>query len=162
LLTASFIAGPGWLGSYIALILDPAVDPNSTLMPNLHSMVAPIPGKEFVEFSLSVIVVAIVWCIVRRARFDVALAATLLGSILLTRHVYLQDCAILAGSLVTVFEQSTEGLVRNTALILLLPFAYVFIIIGEGGVVAAVFLLLLTAVGLAEIREKRQRAEGLP
>jgi hypothetical protein len=153
LLTASFIARPGWLGPYIALILDPAVDPNSTLMPNLHSMIAHIPGKEFAEFSLSLIVVAIVWCIVRRARFDVALSATLLGSILLTRHVYLQDCAVLAGSLVTVFEQSTDGLVRNTALILLLPFAYLFIFFRDGGVIAALFLLLLVAMGLAEIRQ---------
>ncbi len=39
LLAISFIAGPGWLQSYIALILDPAVDPNSPLMPNVHSLV---------------------------------------------------------------------------------------------------------------------------
>jgi hypothetical protein len=102
-----------------------------------------------VEFFLSMTVIAIVWCIVRRARFDVALAATLLGSILLTRHAYLQDCAILAGSLVTLFEQFSSSLVRNCALVLLLPLAYVFILIGEGGVVAAWFLLLLGAVGFA-------------
>ena len=152
LLAVSFIAGPSWLRSYIALILDPAVDPNSPLMPNVHSLVASIPGREFVEFFVSLAVIALVWFIARRARFDVALAATLLGSILLTRHAYLQDCAILAGSLVTLFEQFGRPLVRNCALVLLLPFAYMFILIGEGAVVAALFLLLLAAVGLAEIR----------
>ena len=152
LLAVSFAAGPGWLQSYIALILDPAVDPNSPLMPNLHSLVAHVPGREFVEFFLSLTVIAIVWGIVRRARFDVALAATLLGSILLTRHAYLQDCAILAGSLVTLFEQFGSPLVRNGALVLLLPFAYMFILIREGAVVAALYLLLLIAVGFAEIR----------
>ena len=157
LLAVSFIAGPGWIQSYIALILDPAVDPNSPLMPNLHSLVASIPGRGFVEFFLSLTLIALVWIIVRRARFDVALAATLLGSILLTRHAYLQDCAILAGSLVTLFEQFGfekfgSLLVRNCALVLLLPFAYMFILIREGAVVAALFLLLLVAVGLAEIR----------
>lgn len=158
LLAVSFIAaGPGWLRSYIALILDPAVDPNSPLMPNLHSLVAHIPGRDFVEFFLSLMVIVFVWCIARRARFDVALAATLLGSLLVTRHVYLQDCAILAGSLVTLFEQFGFGtlgspLVRSSALVLLLPFAYIFIILGEGAVVATLYLLVLLAVGVTEIR----------
>lgn len=152
LLAVSFIAGPGWLQSYIALILDPAVDPNSPLMPNLHSMVAHIPGRDFVEFFLSLTVIVFVWRIVRRECFDVALAATLVGSILLTRHVYLQDCAILAGSLVTLFEQFDRPLVRGSALVLLLPFAYLFIFVREGAVVAALYLLLLVAVGLSEIR----------
>lgn len=152
LLAISFITAPGWPRPYIALVLDPAVDPNSPLMPNLHNLVANIPGKEFAEFFLSLTVVALVWCIVRRARFDVALAATLLGSILLTRHAYLQDCAILTGALVTLFELSGSSLVRNGALLLLLPFAYMFIIIRQGGVVAALLLLLLGAVALAKIR----------
>jgi len=149
LLMLSFIAGPGWLRTYITLILDPAVDPDSPLMPNLHNMVASIPGREFVEFFLSLAVIAMVWCIARRARFDMALAATLLGSILLTRHAYMQDCAILTGSLVTVFEQATSTLVRNVALVLLFPFAYLFIFFREGGVVAALFMLLLGAVRFA-------------
>ena len=153
LLAISFSAAPGWPRSYIALILDPAVDPNSPLMPNLHNLVANIPGKEFAEWFLSLTVVALVWCVVRRARFDVALAATLLGSILLTRHAYLQDCAILTGALITLFELSGSSLVRNGALLLLLPFAYMFIIIRQGGVVAALLLLLLGAAALAKIRQ---------
>ena len=152
LVAVSFAVGGNWVPSYTSLILDPAVSPGSFLMPNLHSMVANIPGREFVEFLLSSTVIAVVWCIVRRARFDLALAATLLGSILLARHAYLQDCAILTGSLVTLFEQFGSPLVRNCALVLLLPFTYMFIIIREGAVVAALFLVLLVAVGLAEIR----------
>jgi hypothetical protein len=81
----------------------------------------------------------------------------LLGSILLTRHAYLQDCAILAGSLVALFEQFGaehfgRTLVRGCALLLLLPLAYLFILIRQGAVVAALYLLLLIAVGVAEIR----------
>ena len=161
LLAVSFItAGPGWLRSYIALILDPAVDPNSPLMPNLHSLVAHIPGRNFIEIFLSLTVVVLVWCIARRARFDVALAATLLGSLLLTPHAYLQDCAILSGSLVTLFQQFGSPLVRIGALVLLLPFAYIFIIIGEGAVIAALYLLLLMAVGGAEIRPLETGSRG--
>jgi len=153
LLAVSFIAaGPGWIRSYIALILDPAVDPDSPLMPNLHSMVAHIPGRDIVEFFLSLTVVVFVWWIARRARFDVALAATLLGSILLTRHAYLQDCAILAGSLVTLFETLGSPLVRSCALVLLLAAGILFMLIREGAVVAALYLVLLIAVGFAEVR----------
>jgi len=161
LLAVSFIAaGPGWVQSYIALILDPAVDPNSPLMPNLHSLVAHIPGREFVEFFVSLAVIVLVWCIARRARFDVALAATLLGSILLTRHAYLQDCAILAGSLFTLFETFDSPPVRKCALVLLLPFAYLFILIGEGAVVAALYLLLFAAVGVSEMRALETAGRG--
>ena len=166
LLAVSFIAaGPGWLRSYIALILDPAVDPDSPLMPNLHSLVAHIPGRDVAEFFLSFTVIALVWRIARRASFDVALAATLLGSLLLTRHAYLQDCAILAGSLVTFFEQFGfeqfgSPLVRSCALVLLLPFAYIFIIVGAGAVVAALYLLLLLAVGVAKIRTLETDGRG--
>jgi hypothetical protein len=166
LLVVSFIAaGPGWLRSYFALILDPAVDPDSPLMPNLHSLVTHIPGRDVAEFFLSLTVIVLVWRIARRARFDVALAATLLGSLLVTRHAYLQDCAILAGSLVTLFEQfgfETLGspVVRSCALVLLLPFAYIFVIIGEGAVVAALYLLLLIAVGVAEIRALETGSRG--
>ncbi|MEO8132075.1 MAG: glycosyltransferase family 87 protein [Bryobacteraceae bacterium] len=167
LLAASFTAGRDWIQSYISLISNPAVSPNSLLMPTLHSLVAHIPGREFVEFFLSLAVIAIVWRIVRRARFSVALSATLLGSILLTRHAYLQDCAILLGSLVTLFEQSSNTLVRNCALVLLLPLAYVFIFVLDGSIVAAIFLILLVAAGLDEIRPARsptnpQKTEAAP
>ena len=40
------------------------------------------------------------------------------------------------------FEQFASPLVRNCALVLLLPFAYMFILIREGAVVAAFFLIL--------------------
>jgi hypothetical protein len=66
-------------------------------------------------------------------------------------HAYLQDCAILAGSLLTLFQQFGR-LVRISALVLLLPFAYIFVIIGEGAVIAALYLLLLIALGMAELR----------
>jgi hypothetical protein len=129
-------------------------------MPNLHNMLAHFPGRGFVEFFLSLMVIAGVWWIARLAPFEVALAATLLGSILLTRHAYLQDCAILTGSLVTLFETFGSPLVRSCALVLLFPFAYLFILIREGGVVAAFFLLLLAAITLSEIRAARTQVSG--
>ncbi len=160
LLTVSFAGGGNWVPSYTSLILDPAVSPGSFLMPNLHSMVANIPGREFVEFFLSFTVIAAVWCIVRRAHFDVALAATLVGSILLTRHVYVQDCAILIGSLVTLFERFATPVVRTCSFVLLLPLAYVLNFIQGGVTVAALLLILLTALAVAEVRTASREVAG--
>lgn len=155
LFTVSFAGVGNWLPSYISLILDPAVSPNPFLMPNLHSLVANMPGKEFVEVFLSLTVIAIVWRIVRRAHFDVALAATLMGSLLLTRHAYLQDCAILVGSLVTLFQRFSNPVVAASTLILLLPFSYLLMFMYGGGIIAALLLILLTAVGIDQIRAVR-------
>jgi hypothetical protein len=152
--------GGNWLPSYISLILDPAVSPSLFLMPNLHSMVAHIPGSELVEIFLSLSVIALVWCIARRARFDVALGATLLGSILLTRHVYVQDCAILIGSLVTLFQRFATPAVRTCSIVLLLPTVYVLIFIQGGAAISALFLILLIAVAVAEVRSASREVTG--
>jgi len=152
LLMISFIGRWDWPQAYAALILDPAVSPASYLMPNLHNLAANVPGRVLVEVFLSLTVIAAVWCIVRRARFDVALAATLLGSILLTRHVYVQDCAILVGSLVTLFECFSTPVVRTCSIILLLPITYMLIVIQGGMTVAVLFLILLIALAVTQVR----------
>jgi len=160
LLIVSFAGGGNWLSSYISIILDPAVSPGSFLMPNLHTMVANIPGRELVEFFLSLTVVAVAWYIARRARFDVALAATLLGSILLTRHVYVQDCAILIGSLVTLFQRFATPVVRTCSIALLLPIAYVLNLVQGGVTTAALLLILLIAVAVAEVHAGSREVTG--
>jgi len=145
LLVVSFAAGWDWPQSYISLNL-PAVSEDSRLMPNIHGLAAHFPGRELVEFFLSATVIALVWFAYRRAGFEVALAATLLGGLLLTRHAYMQDCAILVGSLVTLFQRPANLVVRNCALVLLLPFSYVFFFVQGGSITAALFLLLLAAI----------------
>ena len=81
-----------------------------------------------------------------------ALAATLLGSVLLTRHVYVQDCAILIGSLVTLMQSYASPVVRTCSIVLLLPIPYLLIFIQGGAITAALFLMLLIALAVAEIR----------
>jgi len=50
---------------------------------------------------------------------------------------------------IVILMAEDEVLVRNVALVLLFPFAYLFIFFREGGVVAALFMLLLGAVRFA-------------
>jgi len=152
LFTVSFAGMGNWLPAYVSLILNPVVSPGSFLMPNLHTLAASMPGKVLVEVLLSLTVIAAAWCTIRRARFDVALAATLLGSVLLTRHVYVQDCAILIGSLVTLMQSYASPVVRTCSIVLLLPIPYLLIFIQGGAITAALFLMLLIALAVAEIR----------
>src|SRR6185437_4648306 len=60
LLVVSFAAGLTWPQSYISLNL-PAVNEDSRLMPNLHGLSAHFPRPVFVEFFLSLAVIALVW-----------------------------------------------------------------------------------------------------
>ena len=105
------------------------------------------------EVLLSLAVIALVWRVIRGANFTVAWAATLLGSMLLTRHVYLQDCAILVGPLVTILRSATHPLARNSAFVLLLPLPYVFVFTQRGSVAAMLFLLLLGALAWSSFRD---------
>ena len=157
LLIVSFAALRDWPRSYFALIMDPAVSPGLGLMPNLHGLATYLPGQEFMEILLSLTVMALVWGVVRGANFELAWAATLLGSLLLTRHVYLQDCAILVGPLVTIFRSTTNLLARNCAFVLLLPLSYVFIFIQRGSITAILFLLLLAGMAWSSFGDRYLR-----
>ncbi len=155
LLLISFVAGWDWPRAYIALNLH-AVGEDSRLMPTLHGLAARLPARDAVELVLSVAVIGLVWRVVRRADFEVALAVTLLGGLLLTRHAYMQDCGMLVGSLVTLFQRPCNVVVRFCALVLLLPIPYVLFFIQGGGATAALFVLLLTAMAWSGVRN------GLP
>lgn len=145
LLLASFAAGWDWPRDYVALNLH-AVSEDPRLMPTLHGLAAHFPGSDVVEFILSVVVIGLVWGIVRRAEFEAALAATLLGGLLLTRHAYMQDCGILVGSLVILFQRPGNAVVHYCALLLLLPVPYVLFFMQGGATTAALFVLLLGAM----------------
>jgi len=141
----SFVAGWDWPRAYVALNLR-AISEDSRLMPTLHSLTAHLPARDAVELVLAVAVIGLVWRVVRRADFEVALGATLLGGLLLTRHAYMQDCGMLVGSLVTLFQRPGNVVVHNCALVLLLPMPYVLFFTQGGAPTAALFLLLLAAM----------------
>ena len=155
LLLISFVAGWDWPRAYIALNLH-AIGDDSQLMPTVHGLVAHLPALNVVESVLSVAVIGLVWRVVRRADFEVALAAVLLGGLLLTRHAYMQDCGMLVGSLVTLFKRPGNAVVHYSSLVLLLPIPYVLFFVQGGAPTAALFLLLLAAMAWSGARN------GLP
>ncbi len=144
LLAISFlVAGWGWPRQYASLIFDPRASPGLAAMPNLHGLRFSFQGSAALEYLLSLAVIGMVWWVVRHRPFGVAAAATLLGSLLVSQHAYLHDCAVLIPALLTLVRPPSGVLVRCCAWVLLLPVAYVVSFFAQSGTVPAVLLLVL-------------------
>ncbi len=159
LIAISFlVAGWQWPRQYAAVILDPQGSPDLAGMPNLHGLMFNLHGLGVPEYLVSLGVIGIVWWVIRHRPFGVAAAATLLGSLLLSQHVYLQDCAILIPALLILVRPVCGPLVRYGALVLLLPLPYELSLFrGRGSALAVLFLVLLLAIAL----DRKHRAAAV-
>lgn len=92
-------------------------------MPNLHGFFAGVPYGAVGEAGLTVLVAGAVWLIARRGPLPYALAALLVGGVLVSYHAYEADCAILLPGLLAV-GASGSARVRVIAIALLLPLGY--------------------------------------
>jgi hypothetical protein len=144
LMAISFLAaGFEWPRQYIAVILDPLGSPGLAAMPNLHGLMFNFNGLGAPEYLFSFAVLGMVWWVIRHRPFGVAAAATLVGSVLLSQHSYLADCAILIPALLTLVRPANGLIVRGCAAVLLLPLPYAISHFKESGSLLAVLLLLL-------------------
>ncbi len=150
LMAISFlVAGLDWPRQYAAVIFDPLESPGLRSMPNLRGLTINLGGSRVLEYLTSLAVVGMVWWVIRRRTFSIAAAATLLGSVLLSQHAYLPDCAILIPALLTLVRPASGALVRYCALLLLVPLPYELSFFQRNGsVLAAIMLLLLIAIAL--------------
>jgi hypothetical protein len=149
LLTGSFlVAGRDWPQKYVSMILNPEVSLGVKIMPNLHGLAANFPGLPFLEVFLSLLVIGMVWWVVRRRSFETGVAAVLVGGLLLSRHSYLWDCAILIPALFAFIRNPSGFAVRWCALALVPPVLYIFLIVRSATIPVTLFFLLLVAVTL--------------
>ena len=149
LLAVSFlVAGRDWPGKYVPVILSPDVSLGVKIMPNLHGLAANFPGLPFLEVFLSLLVIGMVWWVVRRGSFETGLGAVLVGGLLLSRHAYLWDCAILIPALFAFIRRPSGLAVRWCAFALLLPVPYVFLIVRSATIPVILFFLMLVVVAL--------------
>jgi hypothetical protein len=137
-------------------------------MPNLHGVLDGVTGSAWIEAVLTICVVAMTFLAARQPRFSLALAATMLGGFLISRHSYLLDCAILIPGLVEIACLMKSPVARWLAIALLSPFPYflpallfevrhgllVVILIG------AILVSLCVAAGVRELA--RRKAIALP
>ncbi len=153
------VAGWEWPRQYAAVIFDPRGSPNLAGMPNLHGLMFNLHGFGVPEYLISLAVIGMVWWVIRHRPFGIAAAATLLGSLLLSQHSYLQDCAILIPALLILVRPACGRLVRFGALVLLLPLPYELSLFrGRGSALAVLLLVLLIAIVL----DKKNRVATVP
>jgi hypothetical protein len=125
LVAASFaVAGSAWPLEYFATLTDGRVHPAVGDMPNLHGMLSGFPQAAVLQILCGIAVAAGAWRVVRRASFEIGLAAVLAGGLLLSYHAYEADCTILLpAALLALAANPSRGL-RLSATLLLTPVLY--------------------------------------
>jgi len=154
------VSGPGWPRQYVSLIFNPMASPASEWMPNLHGLMVNLHGGRVLEFLLSLGVTGMVCWVVRHRPFSAAAAATIVGSLLLSQHAYIHDCAILIPALLTLIRPASGDMVRICALLLLIPVPYQMSFYRESGTVLGVLLLVLMAAVTWTSSSRRALATG--
>ena len=156
LIAISFLVeGWNWPRDYLASVFNPLVSPGLASMPNVHGLISNFQGPQVLEYILSFFVIGMVWQVIRNRSFGVAAAVTLVGSLLLSQHAYLIDCAILIPALLTLIRRNNGRLVRYCALLLLLPLPYVITFYHQSGNGLAVLLLVLLMATALDSRNRR-------
>lgn len=128
-----FTAGAHWPGAWLAIVLRPEVSPGLYTMPNLQNLVSGVPAPALAE---AVLAAAIVWAVVatKWQSFESAVAAALLGGLLLSPHTYISDCALLIPGI--ILWAPVGGFARALWITLLSIVPYGCILLGRGSITA--------------------------
>jgi hypothetical protein len=163
LMFLSFIAnGRDWPLRYYRLLLNPANNPYSSVMPNIHGLVIGWPHHEILEAAGIVLVGSVVWFAARRRNAECGLAAVLAGGILAAPHAYMADCALLIPAVLIILANTSHRWMRTLGFFLLTPFPYVLLMVGAAFELQALVLAFLLAIvwengigGAGRIRDTR-------
>lgn len=154
LLALSFVSGGlDWPVRYYRFVKDPANNPYTNVMPNLHGLVAKWGHHNLLEMIGVIAIAAAVWIAVRNANPEFGIAAALVGGILSAPHDYMADCVVLIPAILIVLSNPASLWTRVCGMLLLLPFPYLLLLLGialPAQMVLALFLFLMaweTAVG---------------
>ncbi len=139
------VAGLDWPARFLNTISSPVVNPGVENMPNLHNLLAELPGRTMLELVLAIVCLAIVWMVGRRSDRRIGLATALIAGILTSVHAYPQDCVLLIPAML-LLAPSDLGSLRYAAIALLLPIWYLLPNIGGGRLLPLLLLCLLAGL----------------
>jgi hypothetical protein len=139
------IAGRHWPMQYAEFLRNPVLHPAPYIMPNVHGIAGTwVPVEVVLALALAVSTAYI--C--RRAKsFSAAFTLSVFASLLVARHSYIQDCALLL--LIPSFLQPESDFVRQLSMVLLSPFPYFLLMLDRPWGLITPTLLLLWFVALA-------------
>jgi hypothetical protein len=156
LVAISFAAGGwNWPREYAAALALGGVNPRVDVMPNLHGLVGALPYASAWEIASALLVAAGVLQVVGRTDFPTGLGAVLVGGLLVSRHAYLQDCALLLPVLLMALP-AARGWSVGAVLWLLAPASGLALLAGHpaGDITRLAILALLCSAVAAAIRRK--------
>ena len=138
-------AGRHWIGPWLQLVFNPAVNPNPGMMPNLHGLLAGLPHADAWEAIASLLVLAAVWRLASYSNLPAGLAVALAGGILVSRHAYNADLALLIPALWILCREFPTRPVRLLSAALLTPVWFLLPIPGLNLPPAPLLLIALFA-----------------
>jgi hypothetical protein len=123
LLAACFlIEGSAWPRNYLAAVSDVNFSPAHQKMPNLRGLSAWMPHAVAFEIAGVLALIALLWLLCRRTSdLGVTGAAVAAAGLLLGRHGYANDVALLIPLAVFTLQKKTPVWVKGWALLLLSP-----------------------------------------
>ncbi len=162
LLAASYaVAGPRWFGNWMRLVTSERLNPSQRAMPNLHGLML---GTPWLEWTVTIVVALLAWIVARRG-VELGWAAVLIGSLLVSRHAYTQDCVVLLPACLILLRRQTAAY-RICAVALLTPIVYLPSVMGNAtaAILPAGLLALLVALATQPAIEPRssQQSPTLP
>jgi hypothetical protein len=155
-LVLSFIAaGLDWPAQYLRMILAETASPRVNEMASLRGLLQGMPWSAALEISACLLVAALTWRICRLAEDpDYAVAAVLIGGLLISHHAYLYDCAILVPALMVVARDARLRWVRGYAMVLLTPISMLLLLFPPWSLVPQIALACLPAFMVWDLRRK--------
>jgi hypothetical protein len=145
-LAVSFaVAGWRWPMQYAEFLRNPALHPAPYVLPNVYGMAGTWVATE-VLLTLALAASTVYLC--RRAEsFPAAFTLCIFAGILVARHSYIQDNALLL--LIPLFLQPESNFVRQLSILLLSPFPYFLLMLDRPWGLITPTLLLLWFFALA-------------
>jgi hypothetical protein len=137
------VGGAAWPVQMAQVLSSRAILTKEYVMPNLRGLLAAFTDRIAPEILLDLVVGGVVFRIVRRPDFQIGMAATLVGSLLVSHHAGPEDCVVLIPALLVIGEKSGSGMVVY-CLTLLSPALYAFLSFGG-------FLSALTVLAIGSI-----------
>jgi hypothetical protein len=120
-IVSTAVAGVNWPLEMLREVMNPAFSPRLAGMPNLHGALDGLPGALLWELLSSVAVAGAVFIIASRSTFSPALAAGLLGGVLLARHSYVLDLSFLIPAILIILHEATSLTIKVAVALLLAP-----------------------------------------
>lgn len=123
MLAASFlVAGASWPKQYWAALADRGIQQGVSRMPNLYGLLSVMRFGLALEAVATILVAATVFLAARRtAEFEGPLALALVGSLLVSFHTYLADCALLLPALMMTTGRGAASRRRVSGVALATP-----------------------------------------